>query len=109
MSSLITDLHTLTSIPIASLDKLVEKSMWCICSDIEESILDKNNITKIDIGIGDLYIKLEDDLIKYKFIPSSQLESAIKNTVINGKNILTDTIETTLAARFVNTYKDLFQ
>ena len=48
MSSLITDLHTLTSIPIASLDKLVEKSMWCICSDIEESILDKNNITKIE-------------------------------------------------------------
>ncbi len=109
MSNLLTDLHVLTSIPRASFDKLTEKSIWCICSDVEESILKKENITKVDIGIGDLYIKLEDDMIKYKFIPSQQLEEAVKNTVLNGKNVLIDVVETTLAARFVNTYKDIFQ
>lgn len=109
MINLTTDLSTLTSIPKASLDKLVEKSQWCICHSVEESILNRNNIVEINIGIGILYIKLEEENIKYKFIPSQSLEDCVRDTVLNKHNPLIAVTEQALITRIINTYKDIFQ
>ena len=107
MNDLTKDISILTTIKEDYLDNLIKKSEWCICSYVEETILKKENITKIDIGIGSLSILVEDNSIKYKFIPSEELENSIRTTIINDKNPLKLKLEKVLVDRITNVYKEL--
>ena len=107
MNNIVEDISTLTTIKEEYLNSLVAKSEWCICSYVENSILNKESITKIDIGIGSLSILVEDNTIKYKFIPSEQLENAIRTTIINDKNPLKLKLEKVLVDKIINVYKEL--
>lgn len=105
MQPLVDDISTLTTIPTTVLQQLVNKAIFCICNDVEENKLKNENLTEIDIGLGTLVISVEDNSIQYKLIPCKKLEAAIKNTIINGKNPLVDTIEKTLTQKILNAYK----
>lgn len=105
--NLIKDLSKLTTIPIDSLCLLSNKAIWCICDEVEDTILNGETITTIDIGIGNILIKNEEDEVKYKFIPSKELENNIIDTTINKKNPLKIIIEKTLINKILNTYKDV--
>lgn len=107
MPSLIEDLSILTTIPKATLDQLTEKSYSCICHNIYENILDKETVTTVDIGIGIVKIRLEDNDVIYKFIPSKKLEKYIKQTFTNNESPLVKKVEKTLSNRIINTYKDI--
>ena len=106
MNEVIKDISTLTTINEEYLKSLVAKSEWCICSYIEESILKKETITKIDIGIGFLSVLVEDNSIKYKFIPNKELEEAVRNTIIDDKNPLKLKLEKSLVDRITKIYKE---
>ena len=106
MYSLINDLSTLTTIPVSNLTELVKKSNFCICDDLEDSILAKKDSTDIDIGIGTLTIKVVNNNVKYRFTPSKQLESNVTSTIIDNKNPLTCEAENALVNRIMETYKD---
>lgn len=102
------DLSILTTIPNNSLNKLFEKMVWVICNSVEESTLNKENITEIKIGIGTLIIGIENNSIKYKFVPNQLLENSLISTVKDGKNPLVVKLEENFANRIINTYKDMF-
>lgn len=108
MENLMKDVSTLTTIPEKSLSKLMDKAYWCISNEVVESLKQDSNVIEIDIDIGELYIKVIDDNIQYKFIPSAKLNDTVKDTVINKRNVLEDTLEKTLVNKIVDTYKDLF-
>ena len=82
MQSLIEDLSVLTTIPTINLNQLAKKSNFCICNFVAESKLQNESLTSIDIGIGELQIFVENDNIKYKFIPSKALEKGVKSAVL---------------------------
>jgi hypothetical protein len=107
MNSLIKELETITTIPEASLNKLIERSIYCICEDIEESKLQDDKISEIDIGIGTLTVLKTEDTLKYKFTPSAKLNDAVIATIVDGKNPLIKASETSLVNRITNVYKDL--
>ena len=107
MNKLLEDLSILTTIPQKTLEKLVDKTYLCINSSVEETLLEDKNISEIDIGIGYLYILLDYEGIKNKFIPNQKLEDSIKKTFINKSNMLENTLEISLVDRISNTYKDL--
>ena len=107
MQDLIKDLGTLTTIPENALHRLSQQALYCICNMIEESRLEGEELTNINIGIGTLTIYADDEEIKCRFTPSSALESSIKALITEGKNPLVDILEQTLAKRIINTYKDL--
>ena len=106
MQSLIEDISTLTTIPTANLNQLVKKANFCICNDVAESKLQGEDLTEVDIGIGRLHIFVEDNNIKYKFVPSKYLENNIKKTILDGKNPLIEEAEQALVTRIVDTYKN---
>ena len=56
MKNLIEDISTLTTIGKYNLDELVSKSVAIISHDVFESIKDKEKVTVVDVGIGELYI-----------------------------------------------------
>lgn len=107
MTDLIKDLSTLTTIPEKALQKLNNKSYYCINEAVLETLLAKKELVEINIGIGTLYIQLLDNSVKYKFIPSPEMEKNIKNTVINNQNSLQNVLESSLVNKIINTYKDL--
>lgn len=108
MSNLNEKLSILTTIPEKSLSKLTEKSYYVVSDIILEDIMNDKDVSEIDIGIGTIIIQHSGDSIKYKFIPSKNLDITVKSTIINKKNTLEYILEQTLKDKVTNTYKDLF-
>lgn len=82
--------------------------MSTICEDIKETLNDKETICEVDIEIGKILINLEDDCVRYKFIPSQKLERSIVSTIVDGKSPLQVEVEDKLQKRIMNVYKELF-
>lgn len=101
------DLSVITTIPAATLVRLFDKLSWIICNDIEESLLNSETISELDIGIGKLVFSIEDNSLEYKFIPSMKLEQNIVKTIKEKKNPLVNNLEESIADRIINTYKDM--
>lgn len=108
--NLIKELSTLSTIPEKTLDKLADKVTYCICDAVAEAMSENEYDDKsidIDIGIGKLSIGYIDDDIVYKFVPSESLDTSVKQAVLNGRNLLEDTLEKSFIERVTNVYKDL--
>jgi hypothetical protein len=103
----IKDVSILTSIPEKTLTKLNEKVLFTICETIQEDMLADNPITELDFGLFTLYIKHEGSEVAYRIIPSSDMEKSITATIKNKMNLLEDTLNTVLANKFINIYKDI--
>lgn len=107
MYSLIDDVATITTIPVASLQKLANKASFCICNCIEETKLNNESLTEINIGIGILSINVVNNSIEYRFTPNKKFEEAIRTTIIDGKNPLVEVAESVLIDKILHVYKDL--
>ena len=107
-SSMKKELSTLTTINPNVLSKLFDKELWCISNAVEQAVANKDNLAEIDLEIGTLYIQIDEETIRYKFIPSPTLERAVINTVSYGHNSLIANLEQSLVNKITNTYKDFF-
>ena len=108
MYSLLDDLSIVTTIGKMNFEQLAAKSVAIISHDIVESVKNRETVTSIDIGIGVLKITVQDDLVRYKFIPSNKLDSVVKDTYNRGQSKLVADIDSALGKRITKTYKDLF-
>lgn len=102
-----TDLSIVTTIPKLTLEKLNQNAICCITSFVAESLLDEETITNIDIGIGILTIKVEDNCVKYSFTPNSMLENQITDSVLYGDVPIIKKLEDSIVNKIVHTYKEL--
>ena len=101
------NLSTLSTISESSLSKVIDEIIWCICDSIENTTIDEDTTTEVDIGFGSLLINIVDNQIKYKFIPSKKFEQAILSTIIEGNNQLVNNLENSLTEKMLTIYKDL--
>lgn len=103
------ELSTLTTIPKTTFDRIDKKRRDIIGHAVFENMLQGQMTTKADIGIGTLYIGVEeDDSILYKFVPSPKLESTLIETIKTKKSPLITDVEEVISERIMNAYKDLF-
>lgn len=107
MQNLVKGLSTLTCTPESYWNKVIQLSNSIISHCIEETIRDKEKITKIDIGIGTLSITNTNGEVYYKFSPSELVEQTVQETYNNKQSHLKLKVEKTLGSRLKNTYKDL--
>lgn len=107
MYSLQDDLKTLTNISSDVIDKLVNKILYIICDDVLDTHLNNNTVTDIDTGIGVLSICVDNNQIKYRFIPSTIVESAVKNTIVDLKSPVKERASKTLASKINEIYEEL--
>ena len=98
--NLINDLSNLTSIPEKILEKLSDNIMFSILQSLEETLIKKESVCEIDMNIGSLLISLEDDNLKFKFIPSKTLEKEIIKTIEEGKNPMKEISSKKLPSKF---------
>lgn len=107
MTDIIKDLSTLTTIPEKALNKLGQKIIYCVCEAIQEDLIQENDITELDLGIGILYIKQDGNQAKYKFVPSDNFNKSVVNTYAKKLNLLEDILNISLTKQFIEVYKDL--
>lgn len=107
MNNIIKDLSTLTTIPELNLQKLFNLMIKCISHGVVESVKNKNDVCVEDIGIGTLSINIDEDSLQFKFIPSSQLQTSIYNSLENKNSELVADVERILQEKIINTYKTL--
>ena len=100
------DIASLTTIPESSLARLSEKVEWCIVNALQEALISKEISTTIDLGYGTLIIGIDEDVVKYKFMPSKNLEVGIKNIVEIGENVLVKNVDKCLVNKITRVYKD---
>lgn len=108
MHNLIEDVSTLTTIGKYNLESLVDIVTSIISHDVVEDIKTQQPITSVDVGIGVLHITIQDDVLRYKFVPSRKLENCIRTTYISGESDLLTKVDEALGNRIMKTYKDLF-
>lgn len=106
--NLVDKLSELTTIDRKTLEKFFKKISWCICDDVHQSSIGGQEQVYIDIEIGTIGIDFSSgDSVRYKFIPSKELEKDIATTLISKENPLTLRVEQSLVSKITNTYKDL--
>ena len=108
MINIIKDTAVLTTIPEKAIKKIIEKMIYSINEAVVEARLTGEKMIELEIGLGTLIIRLEDDSIQYKFIPGEKLEESVKNSFINKQNLLEDVLDASIVNRLTNIYKDLF-
>lgn len=104
---LLQDMADVTTIPKMRLDQLADNAINFIAHYIRESADCGESDLSVDTGIGVMHIRIEDENIKFKFIPSSKLENGIKYAITSGESPLINKVEALLKDRICNTYKDL--
>lgn len=107
MNNIINDVATLTTIPEKTLNKLSKKFMYSICEAVHEDAINDTDISELFIGIGTLYIKHGDGVVKYHFEPSDTLDKALAQTLLNNINPLDSMLNDALHKKFTEIYKDL--
>lgn len=107
MVNLIQRLASLTTIPEKNFIKLNEKSELIIANAANSALHSGVTDLEVDIGIGTVYIKIEDNQILYKYEPSASLERYMKKAVVDDRDFLTEVVEKSLSNRILNAYKDL--
>ena len=107
MRNLYNDLATITNSNKDIFNKLVKNSNFLICNYLEDTTLNNENLCTIDIGIGVLKIIIEEDTVRYNFIPSKELETEIINTLENNQSYLTSVISSKLTSQLNKLYDNL--
>lgn len=107
MIDVIEDTAKITTIPKATLDKLISKFVYCISDAVAEAGACEKDVVDLDIGLGTVSIKLAAEQLTYKFIPSEELNSAVKSAIKNGQNLLEDRLESAFIDRITHAYKEL--
>ena len=102
------DLSTLTNIPVRYLDKMENLLEYIIIDGINDATISGENVVEFKSSIGSLLVGVEDNVVKYKFIPTETFENDLKSKIKYGQNLLKDKLEEALTERITSLYKDLF-
>lgn len=107
MHDLLDDVSKVTNIQKKYLSKIFNACTFVISNTWQDAMYSNDTTATIDIGLGKLLLSLEDDNIKYKFIPSKKLEDSIRCVAKGQQNPLEFKLEETLKTRVETMYKDL--
>lgn len=108
MTNLIKDVSAITNINEKLLNKIVDIAIYCINDAVEESVLNKECITQVDIGIGTLSILASNNELKFKFIPNAKLRESVISTIKNEENTIDKVVESNIVEKLTKLYKDIF-
>lgn len=107
MINLLKDISILTDVNENTLNKFVPIYEYCIGHAVHEATCIKSDIVELDLGFGELHIKLEHDCIRYRFVPSKDLEKSIINTIKTHNSPIITKLESNLQEKIDRAYKEL--
>lgn len=107
MTDLVKDISVLTDVTENTLNKFIPIINYCIGHAVHEADCTRSNIVEIDLGYGELHLKIDAESVAYRFIPSRDLEKIIVKTLTAHNSPIIMKLETNLQERLEKTYKEL--
>lgn len=107
MTELLDDVSLLTDIPETFLKKLVNVATKCVSHSVYEGLTKHEDVVIVDIGLGELHIKIFPNEIRYKFIPSPNLETDIVNSIKTRTSSIAHTLDSNFVTKIQRAYKEL--
>lgn len=101
-------LSALVSTPVKSFNRIGNCLNYIHTADLFNEMQQGKEIYEIELFEGKLFIKAEDDKVKYKFVPNEEFNELMKKTIIDEKPALETVIVEKLREALEHTYKDLF-
>lgn len=107
MIDLLEDLSSLTHVSAVTWKEMTKRSTSLISHYVVEAIQSDTDSTEVDLGIGVLHLKIDDDSVRFRFDPSRELTRKIQQAVDTGTSSLVLDVDEELGKRFSSTYKEL--
>lgn len=107
MLNLLNDVAILTNVPEGLLKKFIPVCNYCISHKLYETCAEGKQESIIDLGIGELHIQIADDYLKYKFIPSKELEKLLIQALENDASPISCKLYKDLQCKIDKLYKEL--
>lgn len=107
-ANIVQDISTLTTVQKSSIDRLCTQAVKCICYCVCEAMSKDEKDMCLDIGVGNLFINIDDESVRYRFEPSVFMDNSVAESVLSGKNPVIEDIESSLLNKVNTTYKELF-
>lgn len=101
------NLSKLTTIPSESINKLSKYINLIHSNNALESLLSGSDIIEVDIFEGKLIMKLDEDTLHYKFIPSDEFNKLMVDTITNKQSKLVTALSDRVKNTLINWRKDL--
>lgn len=100
-------LSDLSTVPERSLERFHYFINLIHSQDIVTQIVAGKKVFELEIFEGRLYIKLDDDDLKFKFVPNEEFIKLVKNSIKEKKSELVEAVTDRLKNTLLNTYKDV--
>lgn len=107
MIDLLQDLSVLTNVSNATWSSMKARSSSLLSHYIVEAILNQQSDVQVDIGLGYLFIHIQDEDIQFRFEPAEDVCRKIRKAVKTGTSSLVEDVDAELGKRFSSTYKEL--
>ena len=107
MTDLISDVSVLTDVPEATLRKFVPIVSYVISHSVHETQCEGKDLAEIDLGFGQLILKIDENSLRYRFVPSKELEKQLISAVTSGYSPLTAKITSNLQEKIESAFKEL--
>ena len=107
MIDLVEDVSNLTCVPDHILKKFVPIINYSIAHGVYETKISDKSTTVVNLSIGELHIQHENNSVKYRFIPSVDLEKLVAQTITTNRSPIVSTIEKNLEHKIKHAYKEL--
>lgn len=104
---LIENINTITTIPLKSLKDLQHCVNIIHSNSAVTQMREDKNILELETFEGKILISIEDDNIRYKFIPSDNFNAIMVNSIKNKNSLLVKEVEDKLKKILIKTYKDI--
>lgn len=102
------DLSTLTTLPEETIEYLSKYMKYVHSHEIATQMLENGgNIYELTLFEGTLFIKIENDNVSYKFVPSDKFNEIVVDTILNKKSLLVDDMADKLKNVLMKAYKDV--
>ena len=107
MINLIEDIATLTDVSVTTLKKFLNVSNFVIGHAVHESMCEHKDLTTLDLGVGQLDIKVDENRIYYRFTPSKELEKTLIQTITTNTSPMILKLDNKLQEKIDRAYKEL--
>lgn len=101
------DVEQLTGVKESVLSKIANACSFAIVDNVIENKLNDDWEIKLNLGIGDLIISVNNDEISYFFKPSISLEKGLITGIVDNKNVLEEQLLKNINKHIYKTYKDM--
>lgn len=108
MENLNEKIAILSTINKKNLDRLSELGALAFVDVVKNAIMNGEKQLDVDIGLGVVTVNMENEVMRFRFVPSAKLKEGIASLSEGGKTELENLLESTLKTKIENTYKDLF-